>query len=50
VGYELTPFCDARPIPLTHECNPRTKGYTYDAKVWAVSIVQGPFSVAPCLP
>jgi hypothetical protein len=22
--------------------------YTYDAKVWDLSIVQGPFSVAPC--
>jgi hypothetical protein len=22
--------------------------YTYAAKVWALSIVQGPFSVAPC--
>jgi hypothetical protein len=26
----------------------RTKGYTYDAKVWALYLVEGPFSVAPC--
>jgi hypothetical protein len=26
----------------------RTEGYTYDANVWDVSLVQGPFSVAPC--
>jgi hypothetical protein len=26
----------------------RTKGYTYDASVWDLPIVQGPFSVAPC--
>jgi hypothetical protein len=24
------------------------KGYTYATKVWVLSIVQGPFSVAPC--
>jgi hypothetical protein len=27
---------------------PRTEGYTYDAKVWDLSIVQEPFFVAPC--
>jgi hypothetical protein len=26
----------------------RTEGYTYAAKVWAMCLVQGPFSVAPC--
>jgi tRNA-binding EMAP/Myf-like protein len=26
----------------------RTEGYTYAAKVWALCLVQGPFSVAPC--
>jgi hypothetical protein len=26
----------------------RTKGYTYGASGWDLSIVQGPFSVAPC--
>jgi hypothetical protein len=25
-----------------------TEGYTYAAKVWDLSIVQGPFAVAPC--
>jgi hypothetical protein len=24
----------------------RTDGYTYDARVWAMCVVQGPFSVA----
>jgi tRNA-binding EMAP/Myf-like protein len=28
----------------------RTEGYTYAAKVWALCLVQGPFSVAPCQP
>ena len=35
------------PIPLTRMVA-RTQGYTYDAHVWDLSIVQGPFSVAPC--
>jgi hypothetical protein len=35
------------PIPLTRIVA-RTEGYTYAAKVWDLSIVQGPFSVAPC--
>jgi hypothetical protein len=26
----------------------RTEGYAYDAKLWDLCIVQGPFSVAPC--
>ena len=26
----------------------RTEGYTYAAKVWALCLVQAPFSVAPC--
>jgi hypothetical protein len=26
----------------------RTHMYTYDARVWALSLVQGPVSVAPC--
>jgi hypothetical protein len=28
----------------------RNEGYTYAAKVWDLSILQGPFSVAPCQP
>jgi hypothetical protein len=31
-----------------HGGSPCTGGYTYDVGVWALSIVQGPFSVAPC--
>jgi hypothetical protein len=27
---------------------PRTGGYVYDVGVWDLSIIQGPFSVAPC--
>jgi hypothetical protein len=34
------------PIPL-YTIVPRTHMYTYDATVWDLSIVQGPFSVAP---
>jgi hypothetical protein len=34
------------PIPLD-TIVARTEGCTYDANVWDVSIVQGPFSVAP---
>jgi hypothetical protein len=26
----------------------RTEGYTYAARVWALCVVQGPLSVAPC--
>jgi hypothetical protein len=47
-GDELTrPFSRRPPIPF----NPtvaRTHMYTYAAKVWDMSIVQGPVSVAPC--
>jgi hypothetical protein len=35
-----------RPISL-YTMVPRTEGYTHAAKVWDLSIVQGPFSVAP---
>jgi hypothetical protein len=35
------------PISLTRIVA-RTEGYTHAAKVWDLSIVQGPFSVAPC--
>jgi hypothetical protein len=34
------------PIPLS-TIVARTNMYTYDANVWGLSIVQGPFSVAP---
>jgi hypothetical protein len=29
------------------DCSPCTEGYTYAARVWDLSIVQGPFSGAP---
>jgi hypothetical protein len=43
---ELTrPFRDARRFPLYTLV---ARGYAYDVGVWDLSIVQGPFSVAPC--
>jgi hypothetical protein len=41
-------FRDARRMPLTTFVAAHTQGYTYAARVWDMSIVQGPFSVAPC--
>jgi UDP-glucose 4-epimerase len=38
----MRPFRDARTIVA------RTEGCTYAAKVWDSSLVQAPFSVAPC--
>jgi hypothetical protein len=35
------------PIPLDTVVA-RTEGYTHAANVWALSLVPGPFSVAPC--
>jgi hypothetical protein len=37
------------PIPLDTSVA-RTRMYTYAANVWDLSIVQGPFSVAPSVP
>jgi hypothetical protein len=37
-----------RPPISLYTMVPRTKGHTYDVEVWDLSIVQGPFSVAPC--
>jgi hypothetical protein len=37
-----------RPPNPSYTIVTRTEGYTCDAKVWDLSIVQGPFSVAPC--
>jgi hypothetical protein len=37
-----------RPPISLYTMVPRTGGYTYAAKVWDSSIVQGSFSVAPC--
>jgi hypothetical protein len=47
-GDELTrPFRHALRFSL-YAVVARTKSYTYAANVWELSIVQGPFSVAPC--
>ena len=37
-----------RPPISLYTMVPRTEGYAYDVLVWGLSIVQGPFSVAPC--
>jgi hypothetical protein len=47
-GRSLTgPIRDARRFPSTR-WNPIPVGYACDVGVWGLSIVQGPFSVAPC--
>ena len=51
VGDQLTrPFRDARrfPSPGLFPVHVHVHMYTYAAQVWDLSIVQGPFSVAPC--
>jgi hypothetical protein len=46
-GGSLTrPLRDARRFPST--IAPRTKGYAYYIGVWGLSLIHGPFSVAPC--
>jgi hypothetical protein len=47
-GGSLTRPVSRRPPISLHGIVARTEGYTYAAKVWDLSIVQGPFSVAPC--
>ena len=47
MGDELTPpFHDTRRFPSDRTVA-RTEDYTHAAKFWALSIVQGPFSVTP---
>jgi hypothetical protein len=46
-GIAHAPVSRRPPISL-YAMVPRTGGYTCDASVWGLSIVQGPFSVAPC--
>jgi hypothetical protein len=47
-GGSLTgPLRDARRFPSTRLCN-HAGGYAYDVWIWDLSIIQGPFSVAPC--
>jgi hypothetical protein len=50
-GWEIAHAAVSRrpPIPLDTVVA-LTEGYTYDVEVWDLSIVQGPFSVAPCKP
>jgi hypothetical protein len=36
------------PADISPRIVARTEGYTYAANVWDLSLVQGPFSVAPC--
>jgi hypothetical protein len=40
--------CYAKPADFPLHDVPRTGVYAYDVGVWDSSIVQGPFSVAPC--
>jgi hypothetical protein len=37
-----------RPPISLYTMVPRTGSYAYDVGVWDLSIIQGPFSVAPC--
>ena len=46
-GWEIVHDAVSRRLPIPLSISP-TKGYTYAPKVWDLSIVQGPFSVAPC--
>jgi hypothetical protein len=48
VGDELSRPCSATPAQSLYTIVARTEGYTFAAKVWALSIVQRPVSVAPC--
>jgi hypothetical protein len=48
VGDELARPCSPRPPYPFNMMVARTEGYTYAVKVWALSLVQGSFSVAPC--
>jgi hypothetical protein len=46
---ELVLGVESRRPPISLDTTvARTEGYTYAANVWDLSIVQGPFSVAPC--
>jgi hypothetical protein len=48
-GWEIAHAAVSRRPPIfLHTIEARTRLYTYAAKVWDLSIVQGPFSVAPC--
>ena len=47
-GRWLTRGRFATPAEFLSRIVARVEGYTYDAIMWDVSIVQAPFSVAPC--
>jgi hypothetical protein len=48
-GLEITHAAVSRRPPISlYTIAARTPMYTYAAKVWGLSIVQGPISVAPC--
>jgi hypothetical protein len=48
-GWEIAHAAGTRRPPISiSTIVARTEGYTHAAKVWDLSIVQGPFSVAPC--
>jgi hypothetical protein len=50
-GWEIAHEAVSRRPPISlYTIVARTEGYTYAAKVWALTLVQGPFSVAPCQP
>ena len=47
-GWEIAHAAVSRRPPIfLAKIVPRIEGYTYNASIWALSIVQGPFS-APC--
>jgi hypothetical protein len=48
-GWEIAHAAVTRRPPISlYTMVPRTGGYTYDVGLWDSSIVQGPFSAAPC--
>ena len=48
-GWEMSSRAVTPRPPISRDAMaPRTEGFTYDVGVWDSSIVQGPFSVAPC--
>ena len=48
-GCEIAHAAVSRRPPISlYTIVARTDGYTYAAKVWDLSLVQGPVSVAPC--
>ena len=49
IGWEIAHAAVTRRPPISlYTLVARTGGYAYDVGVWDLSIIQGPFSVAPC--